>query len=79
MPDAVIVAARRTAIGTARRGTLVDADPFDMASVTVREAVARCGLTPFAAPGGGIGVAAMCARGGMSSVTVLETLKTTEI
>jgi acetyl-CoA C-acetyltransferase len=41
MPDAVIVAACRTAIGTARRGTLVDADPFDMASVTLREAVAR--------------------------------------
>jgi acetyl-CoA C-acetyltransferase len=45
MPDAVIVAACRTAVGTARRGTL-DADPFDMASVTVREAVARCGLGP---------------------------------
>jgi acetyl-CoA C-acetyltransferase len=46
MPDAVIVAACRTAVRTARRGTLVDADPFDMARVTVREAVARCGLGP---------------------------------
>lgn len=45
MPDAVIVAACRTAIGTARLGTLVEAHPFDMASETVREAVARCGLT----------------------------------
>jgi acetyl-CoA acetyltransferase family protein len=46
VPDAVIVSACRTAIGTARKGTLVDADPFDMARHTVGAAVTRSGLAP---------------------------------
>ena len=46
MPDAVIVSACRTAIGTARKGSLVDADPFDMARHTVSAAVARSGVAP---------------------------------
>jgi hypothetical protein len=32
MPDVVIGAACRTAVGRARRGILVDADPFDRGS-----------------------------------------------
>jgi acetyl-CoA C-acetyltransferase len=44
--DAVILSACRTAIGTAGRGTLVDTDPFDLARLTVAEAVARSGLAP---------------------------------
>jgi len=46
VPDAVMVAACRTAIGTARRGSLVDADPFDLARHTVAAAVTRSGLAP---------------------------------
>jgi acetyl-CoA acetyltransferase family protein len=46
VPDAVIVSACRTAIGTARKGSLVDADPFDLARHTVSAAVARSGLAP---------------------------------
>ncbi len=45
MTDAVILSACRTAIGTARRGTLADTDPFDLAKLTVAEAVARSGLS----------------------------------
>ena len=41
MPDATIVSACRTAIGTARKGTLVDSDPFDMARHVVAEALDR--------------------------------------
>ena len=37
MPDAVIVAAARTAIGTARKGTLVDVSAFDLAKYAVAE------------------------------------------
>ncbi len=44
MPDAVIVAACRTAIGTARKGTLADTSAFDLAHVIVAEAVHRGGL-----------------------------------
>lgn len=46
MPSPVIVSACRTAIGTARRGTLADTDPFDLAALVVAEAVARSGLDP---------------------------------
>ena len=45
MPEAVIVSALRTPIGTAMKGTLRDA---------------------------GVGVAAMCAGGGMGSATFIE-------
>ncbi len=46
MTDAVILSACRTAIGTAHRGSLADTDPFDLAELTVAEAVARSGLAP---------------------------------
>lgn len=46
MQDAVIVAACRTAIGTARKGSFVDTDPFDLAHHTVSAAVRRSGLAP---------------------------------
>lgn len=46
MQDAVIVAACRTAIGTARKGSFVDTDPFDLARHTVSAAVRRSGLAP---------------------------------
>ncbi len=41
MPDAVIVAAARTAIGTARKGTLLDVSAFDLAKYAVAEALKR--------------------------------------
>jgi acetyl-CoA acetyltransferase family protein len=41
LKDAVIVSACRTAIGTARKGTLAGTDPFDLASHVVGEALAR--------------------------------------
>jgi acetyl-CoA C-acetyltransferase len=44
MVDAVLLSACRTAIGTARRGTLRDTSAFDLATVVVREAVQRSGL-----------------------------------
>jgi acetyl-CoA acetyltransferase family protein len=46
VPDAVIVAACRTAIGTARKGTLADTSAFDLADVIVGEVVRRAGLEP---------------------------------
>ncbi|WP_105972129.1 thiolase family protein [Streptomyces geranii] len=46
MVDAVLLSACRTAIGTARRGTLRDTSAFDLATVVVREAVLRSGLPP---------------------------------
>jgi acetyl-CoA acyltransferase len=44
MPDAVIVAAARTAIGTARKGTLLDVSAFDLAKYAVAEALKRSGV-----------------------------------
>ncbi|MFD5625608.1 MULTISPECIES: thiolase family protein [unclassified Streptomyces] len=44
MTDAVLLSACRTAIGTARRGTLRDTSAFDLATVVVREAARRGGL-----------------------------------
>jgi acetyl-CoA C-acetyltransferase len=49
MTDAVIVAAARTAIGTARKGTLVDVGAFDLARWAAGEALKRSGL-----PGGDV-------------------------
>ncbi len=44
MGDAVIVSTARTAIGTARKGTLVDVSAFDLAKYAVAEALARSGV-----------------------------------
>jgi acetyl-CoA C-acetyltransferase len=46
MPDAVIVSACRTAIGTAFKGTLTETSAFDLADAVVAESVARSGLAP---------------------------------
>jgi acetyl-CoA C-acetyltransferase len=45
VPDAVIVSACRTAIGTAFKGTLTETTAFDLADAVVAESVARTGLT----------------------------------
>ena len=47
MPDAVIVSTARTPIATAFKGTLVDVDPFDLATHVVAESVARAGIDPL--------------------------------
>ncbi|HEY1738823.1 MAG TPA: thiolase family protein [Acidimicrobiia bacterium] len=46
MPEAVIVSACRTPIGTARKGTLIDVSAFDLAKYAVAEALARSGVAP---------------------------------
>ncbi len=46
MTDAVIVSAARTAIGTARKGSLVDVAAFDLAKFAVVEALSRSGADP---------------------------------
>jgi acetyl-CoA acetyltransferase family protein len=42
--DVAILSACRTAIGTARKGALADADPFDLARHVVIEAIGRAGV-----------------------------------
>ena len=44
MGDAVIVSTARTAIGTARKGTLLDVSAFDLAKYAVGEALERSGI-----------------------------------
>jgi acetyl-CoA acetyltransferase family protein len=44
MTDAVLLSACRTAIGTARRGSLREVSAFDLATLVVREAAQRSGL-----------------------------------
>jgi acetyl-CoA C-acetyltransferase len=44
MGDAVIISATRTAIGTARKGTLLDVTAFDLAKESVGEALKRSGV-----------------------------------
>ena len=44
MTDAVIVAAARTPIGRARKGSLVDVDAFELAQVAVGGAIERSGI-----------------------------------
>src|SRR5436305_11570510 len=46
MPDAVIVSACRTAIGTARKGTLADTSAFDLGHAVVAESIQRTGFDP---------------------------------
>jgi acetyl-CoA acetyltransferase family protein len=45
MPEAVIVSACRTAIGTAFKGTLTETTAFDLADAVVAESLARTGLS----------------------------------
>ena len=47
MGDAVIVSATRTAIGSARRGSLVDYDAFDLGKFAVAEALKRSGVPVY--------------------------------
>jgi hypothetical protein len=47
MPDAVIVSALRTPIGTAVKGTLRDTDAYQLAEHVVGAAVADLGSTPI--------------------------------
>ena len=51
MPDAVIVSAARTAIGTARKGSLADIDVFELAKASISEALKRS-LHPHASDRG---------------------------
>jgi acetyl-CoA C-acetyltransferase len=44
MPDAVIVSGARTAIGTARKGTLLDVSAFELAQYAMGEALKRSGI-----------------------------------
>jgi acetyl-CoA acetyltransferase family protein len=44
MPDAVIVAAARTPIGRAHKGSLVDVDAFDLGATVVRAVLERSGV-----------------------------------
>src|SRR6266536_896096 len=44
MPDAVIVSAARTAIGTARKGSLADIDVFELAKASISEALKRSSI-----------------------------------
>jgi acetyl-CoA acetyltransferase family protein len=46
VPDAVIVATARTPIGTAFKGSLVDVDAYELATLAVGEAVRRSGVDP---------------------------------
>jgi acetyl-CoA C-acetyltransferase len=46
MPDAVIVSACRTAIGTARKGTLAETDALVLGRAVVDESLARTGIAP---------------------------------
>jgi acetyl-CoA C-acetyltransferase len=46
MPDAVIVSACRTAIGTAFKGSLTETTAFDLADAVVAESVTRTGIAP---------------------------------
>src|SRR4051812_17481859 len=46
MNEAVLLSACRTAIGTARKGTLRETSAFDLATVVVGEAAQRSGLPP---------------------------------
>src|SRR6266566_2539556 len=44
MPDAVILAAARTPVGRARRGSLAAIDAFELAGVAVSAAITRSGV-----------------------------------
>ncbi len=44
MPEAVIISTARTPIGRARKGTLVNVDAFELASIALRGAVERSAI-----------------------------------
>jgi len=46
MREAVIVSACRTAVGKAKRGSLVHVRPDDMGGVVIKEAISRAGIKP---------------------------------
>src|SRR4051794_31033826 len=46
MPEAVIVSAVRTAIGTARKGTLADTTSEEMTQTVLTSAIERAGIDP---------------------------------
>jgi acetyl-CoA acetyltransferase family protein len=78
MTEAYIVAAARTAIGAARKGTLADTEAEDLATVVLQEVVRRSGLAPervddviFAESlyGGGVVARYAAVRAGMLSVS----------
>jgi acetyl-CoA acetyltransferase family protein len=46
VPEAVIVATARTAVGTARKGSLIDVDAYDLGILTVGEVARRSGIAP---------------------------------
>ncbi len=46
MQDAVIVAANRTAIGKATRGSLVNVRPDTLAGIALKDVVERAGISP---------------------------------
>jgi len=46
MPDAVIVSAVRTAVGRAKKGTLANTRPDELAAIVLKEAIQRAGIAP---------------------------------
>jgi acetyl-CoA acetyltransferase len=46
MPSAVIVSAVRTAVGTARKGSLANTPPEALAAIVLRAAIERSGFSP---------------------------------
>jgi acetyl-CoA acetyltransferase len=73
VPDAAVVSTARTAIGTAFKGTLVDVDARELGTRAIAETARRITLIrELRRPGGGTGVAALCAGGGMSTAVVLD-------
>ena len=80
MTNAVIVAAARTPIGRAHKGSLVDVDAFALTSgCSVGHPIAATGarmvvtmLGELARRDAALGCVAMCAGGGMGSGLVLE-------
>ncbi len=46
MPQAVIVSAVRTAVGRAKKGTLANTRPDELAAIVLKEAVKRAGIEP---------------------------------
>jgi acetyl-CoA acetyltransferase len=73
--EALIVAAARTAVGTAYRGSLADVDAMELAPLVVAEAVRRSGLPPELVDAGEHGLAplAIVRAGASAGVPPAET------